>query len=369
MGADTSGDTSADGGVDTSGDTSGDGGIDASADTRADAGADASDTGADTRVDAKADAVAETSIDAALDSGADTATAPDASTCTNLSGTITTIAKGRYCVVGDVIVPAGTTLSVPAGTEFVFMGRHHFGRDPALPDAVGAVSGGLSAIGTAAEPIVFRGASTTTGWFGITVSYSPAPVHLEYVTIRDAYKDDHDPNSRIWRRGGGLASYVNEKGTILRHCQFINDRAWMSGGALDINGNGTWPNAGPVEITDTLFEDDACECGIYVGGPDDLCGGGAIRFSHVGGPVTIERNVFRRNRALSTNGIDAYGGGIGAFNSALPLGKGNLFENNSAQAADGAISCAGHAALGVNFISVDASNVFSGNVPDKGCGL
>jgi hypothetical protein len=380
---DSAPDTSFDAGADTSVDSAPDTSFDAGADARVDSAPDTSvDAGADARVDSAPDTSVDASPDVAVDAGPDTAVAddadaradgvsPDASPCTNLAGTITSLAKGRYCVTGDVIVPAGTTLSVPAGTELVFMGRYHFGRDPALPDAVGVVSGGLSAIGTAAEPIVFRGATPSTAWFGIAVSYSPDPVHLEYVTIRDAYKDDRDPNSRIWRRGGGLSSYVNEKGTILRHCQFLNDRAWMVAGALDINSNGSWPNAGPVEITDSLFEDDSCECGVYVGSADDKCGGGAIRFSHVGGPVTIERNVFRRNRALSTAGagIPAYGGAIGAFSSLLPLGPGNLFEANSAQAADGAISCAGHAALGVNFISVDASNVFSANVPDKGCGL
>jgi hypothetical protein len=289
--------------------------------------------------------------------------------CANLSGTIHQLAKGTYCVTGDVIIPAGTTLTVPPGTELVFMGRFHFGRDPALPDMVGAVSGGLTAIGTAAEPIVFRGETPQTGWFGIAISFSPDPVHLEHVTIRDTYKDDHDPNSRIWRRGGALSSYVNEKGTIIRHGKFINNRAWMVAGALDINSNGVWPNLGPVEITHTLFEGNSCECGIYVGSPDDKCGGGAIRFSHIGGPVTIDDNVFHDNHALGASGIDAYGGAIGAFSSLLPLGKNNVFDENGAQKADGAISCAGHPELGVNFISVGPGNTFTNNVPDIGCGL
>ncbi len=306
-------------------------------------------------------------IDAGLDAGdIDAGGSPP---CVELKGQVQQLAKGVYCVTGDVIIPAGTTLSIPPGTELVFMNRHHFGRDPALPDAVGIVSGGLSAIGTAAEPIVFRGNTPQTGWFGITISYSPVPVHLEHVTIRDTYKDDHDPSSRIWRRGGGLSSYVNEKGTIIRHGKFINNRAWMVAGALDINGNGIWPNNGPVEISDTLFEGNSCECGVYVGSANDKCGGGAIRFSHVGGPVTIVNNVFHDNHALATSGIDAYGGAIGAFDSALPLGSGNLFDGNVAQKADGAISCAGHPQLGVNFISVAANNTFTGNLPDIGCGL
>ncbi|MFI5299450.1 MAG: hypothetical protein ACHREM_15265 [Polyangiales bacterium] len=374
LGADTTADVPAETLIETGTDIGVDAGADMSIDTRLEIGV---DTGVDTGVDRGVDTSVDTSTTADTNAGVDAADATDATdatedspgACTNLSGSITSLAKGRYCVVGDVIVPAGTTLSVPAGTELIFMGRFHFGRDPALADTVGATSGGLSAIGTAAEPIVFRGATTATAWFGIAVSYNPDPVQLEFVTIRDAYKDDHDPNSRIWRRGGGLSSYVNVAGTIIRHSQFINDRAWMVAGALDINSNGSWPSAGPVEISDTLFEDDDCECGVYVGSADDKCGGGAIRFSHVGGPVTITNNVFRHDSALSTAGIDAYGGGVGAFDSQLPLGVGNLFDSNSASAADGAISCAGHPALGVDFTSVDPSNVFTGNTPDIGCGL
>ena len=289
--------------------------------------------------------------------------------CTDLSGTIETLAKGVYCVTGDVVIPAGTLLDIPPGTELIFKGRWHFGRDPALMDVQGAASGSVRAVGTAAEPIVFRGETPSTGWFGITVSFASDPVHLEHVTIRDAYKDDHDPNSRIWRRGGGLSSYVNDKGTIIRHSRFINNRAWMIAGALDINSNGLWPNNGTIEITDTLFEDNECECGLYVGSADDKCGGGAIHFAHIVGPVTLANNVFRNNRALGSSDIPSYGGAFGAFDSALPLGAGNLFEGNSASMADGAISCAGHPSFGVNFISADPSNSFVGNQPDIGCGL
>lgn len=282
---------------------------------------------------------------------------------------VTWVAPGTYCVTGDVIIPAGAVLTIPPGTQFVFMGRYHFGRDPALPDDASAISGGLVAVGTPEQPIVFRGEDPQTGWFGITISHSPVPVHLEYVTIRDAYKDDHNPTSRIWRRGGGLSSYVNGAGTIIRHCQFINNRAWMVAGALDVNTNWYGHQTQPVEVTDTLFDSNTCECGIYVGSADDKCGGGAIRFSHVAGPVTVERNTFRRNQALNTNGIPAYGGALGAFDSAVPLGAGNTFEHNVASEMDGAISCAGHPALGINFIRVDPGNTFTGNLPDVGCGL
>lgn len=89
------------------------------------------------------------------------------------------------------------------------MGRFHFGRDPSIPDAEPptiAGSGSIHAIGTAAEPIVFRGVTPDTGWYGIVVSHSHDTVHFEHVTIRDTRKDDTNTNSRIWRRGGALGS-------------------------------------------------------------------------------------------------------------------------------------------------------------------
>lgn len=299
---------------------------------------------------------------------------PDAGPCTPLSGVVTQLAKGTYCVTGDVIVPTGTTLVIPAGTTFIVMGRFHFGRDPSIPDAEPPTiqgSGSIHAIGTAAEPIVFRGATSATGWYGIVVSHSHDTVHFEYVTIRDTLKDDTNPSSRIWRRGGALGSYVNAKGTILRHCTFVNNVASSVAGAFDLNSHGFWPNPGPIEITDSRFEDNRCDCVTYGFSGTDLCGGGAIRVSHIGGDaslVKIERNVFLRNQSRKTGSIDAYGGAIGGFDSSIILGPGNVFTDNRAGTGDGAISCSHQSTLGTIIDAVDPSVTFQGNLPDNGCG-
>lgn len=298
----------------------------------------------------------------------------DAGPCRPLQGTVTAVTRGTYCVTGDVIIPTGVTLEVPPGTTFIVTGRYHFGRDPSIPDAEPptiAGSGSLHAIGTAAEPIVFRGATPTTNWYGIVISHSHDTVHLEYVTIRDTYKDDTNVSSRIWRRGGGLGSYVNVRGTIIRHCTFTNNRAASVAGALDLNSHGQWPNEGPVEITDSLFENNTCECASYSGSATDLCGGGAIRFSHIGGNATlvkIQGNVFRNNEARKTTSIDAFGGAIGGFDSSLLLGPGNVFTGNRAGTGDGAISCAHQPTVGTVIDGVDPSIVFTNNTPDNGCG-
>jgi len=309
-----------------------------------------------------------------LDAGSGLLDVADAGPCTALSGTVTSITRGHYCVTGDVIIPTGATLEIPPGTVFTVMGRYHFGRDPSWVDAEPPAiqgSGSIHAIGTAAEPIIFRGVTPDVGWFGLVVSHSHDTVHLEYVTIRDTYKDDTNPSSRIWKRGGALGSYVNVRGTIIRHCSFLNNKARSVAGAIDLNSHGSWPNAGPVEITDSLFEDNRCECRVYSGSSVDLCGGGAIRFSHVGGDaslVKLERNVFRRNQALRLANIDAYGGAIGGFDDGIVIGPDNVFEKNHAATADGAISCNGQDRLGTLIKEVDPSVVFSDNTPDDGCG-
>jgi predicted outer membrane repeat protein len=282
------------------------------------------------------------------------------------------VAAGEYCVDGDVVIPQGTTLDIPAGTSFIFTGRYHFGRDPSFPDDEAHPSGSIRAIGTASAPIVFRGASESTAWYGIVIYHSDQKVQLEYVTIRDTYKDDPNVNSRIWTRGGALSSYVNNPGTIIRHSTFINNRSISISGAIDINSHGMWPNEGPIEITNSVFENNIAECTVFGGGATDPCGGGAVFFAHVGGDasvIKIENNVFRGNTAKKTAQDDACGGALAGFvDVSIVLGPGNVFENNSASTSGGAICCSGDTKLGAVFTAIDSSVRFTGNTPNNGCG-
>ncbi len=294
-------------------------------------------------------------------------------TCVDLQGTISTITKGVYCVVGDVIVPTGTTLEIPAGTTFIVKGKYHFGRDPAIPDLEPPAimgSGAIKAIGTAEEPIIFRGETPDTGWFGIALSHSNDVIQFEYVTISDTNKDDPNQFSRIWRVGGGLNSYMNAKGTIIRHCTFTNNKAYSAAGAMEIFGHGQWPDTGKVEITDTVFENNSCDCTFYGANVNDKCGGGALRLSRVSGDadlVKLERNTFRGNSAKS-GPVPGYGGAIAGAQSGVILGAGNVFENNEAAGGDGAISCNNEPMLGRVIDEVDPSVTFTNNRPTNGCG-
>lgn len=296
---------------------------------------------------------------------------PIPANCPPLSGVLTSVAKGTYCVNGDIVVPAGTTLMIPPGTTFIFMGAYHFGYDSTLPDDEVRSSGTIWAIGTAAEPIVFRGATPETGWFGIVLYHAHDRAHFEYVTIRDTHKSDTNVSSRIWRQGGGLNSYVTRAGTILRHCSFINNRARSIAGALYINSHAVWPDRGPIEITNSLFERNSCDCYAYVSSSTDLCGGGAVRFAHIGGDeelIKIRDNLFSDNHARLHDSLGAYGGAIAGFDASVILGPGNVFTNNSAATTDGAVSCGGVPNVGLVLKSIDASVTFTGNTPNNGCG-
>ncbi len=62
------------------------------------------------------------------------------------------LANAPYLIYNDITVPTNTTLTIEPGVEVVFMGNYLF-----------SVNGGIAAVGTAEQPIIFR-ANDTTGW-------------------------------------------------------------------------------------------------------------------------------------------------------------------------------------------------------------
>ena len=88
-----------------------------------------------------------------------------------------TLSSDNYTVIGDVIVPAGTTLTISAGSQF-FM--------PIKSDWL--ISGTLISTGTSAQPIMFTSgqASPTKGnWAGIKVK-SGGSASLTYTAVQYA---------------------------------------------------------------------------------------------------------------------------------------------------------------------------------------
>ncbi|MCA9676573.1 MAG: right-handed parallel beta-helix repeat-containing protein, partial [Myxococcales bacterium] len=99
-----------------------------------------------------------------------------------------TAANGPYHLQGDVTVPAGAFLTIEAGTVVEAAASTdgqasglHTGRIELT------VQGTLDVTGTAAAPVTFRDASTSSGtWYGIVVDSTAAAVTIDHAEIRDA---------------------------------------------------------------------------------------------------------------------------------------------------------------------------------------
>ncbi|PLY03099.1 MAG: hypothetical protein C0623_02585 [Desulfuromonas sp.] len=94
--------------------------------------------------------------------------------------------QGRVLIDGSVKVAKGATLTILPGTEIAFVRRD---RDAdGLGDGTLVVEGILNALGTRANPIVFRSAEENpqpADWLEIRVDFSKN-IHLRYCEIRDS---------------------------------------------------------------------------------------------------------------------------------------------------------------------------------------
>ncbi len=113
-------------------------------------------------------------------------------TCQAISGTIdtdTTLSGACYIVESDLYVSDGATLTINPGVTLRFQQGH---------DMTVSSSGRLSAVGTAAQPIVFTGEEAIRGyWGGLLIYQSNSTVNqLDYVTIEygGGY---HDANLKL----------------------------------------------------------------------------------------------------------------------------------------------------------------------------
>jgi Right handed beta helix region/Immunoglobulin domain len=96
-----------------------------------------------------------------------------------------TLAGSPYVIQGDITIPEGSTLTIQPGVLIDFGATDSMagGIDPTLSEIT--VQGSLICSGTAAQPIIFRGAATANlYWYGIVVDTNATACFLSNTTIR-----------------------------------------------------------------------------------------------------------------------------------------------------------------------------------------
>jgi len=265
-----------------------------------------------------------------------------------------------YQVIGEIIVPAGQTLTIEAGIEVNFQAHYKF-----------TVKGNLQALGTVTDSIFFTTDNQATGWGGIRFESSNGISNfsfcrIEYGKTAGEYPDNHggaialvgsdavfsncvfaDNEAVANDSGMGGAVYASGTGgtagplTLFTECLFLRNHAYGEGGAIKFTGDYN------TEIISCEFYSNNC-----------LYGGGAISFYLVTGTKLIY-SVFSDNYTMYSNG--------GAFNT---LGMGNTISarnctisGNSAVTGDGgAVNIAYGTADFTNCIVYDNPGMYSDDV-------
>lgn len=106
----------------------------------------------------------------------------------NVGGQVWTAGGSPYSLLGDVSVPAGSTLTIQAGAVVELAGndRQLAGKSATLVEIV--VDGALLIDGTSDQPVIIRGrnAATSGFWWGIEVGAGATSVTIRGATIQHA---------------------------------------------------------------------------------------------------------------------------------------------------------------------------------------
>jgi hypothetical protein len=172
-----------------------------------------------------------------------------------------TPAGNPYFIQGDITIPAGSTLTIQPGVIVDFNGTDSMasGIDPTLVEIT--VQGTLTANGTGAQPILFRGANSANFyWYGIVVDTGAAACFVSNATIQYTIRG-------LYSRAAG-ASVLQATGVTIHHCQ---QGVYIDAGTPllsrmtihDFSGEGVWANlAGGLNLTDSF---------IYSVNPGGIC--------------------------------------------------------------------------------------------------
>jgi len=218
----------------------------------------------------------------------------------DVSGTWT--ASGSpYRIEGDITVPAGSTLTIEAGTEVSFQNWYSL-----------TVNGTLLANGTTNEPILFTGVASP-GWLGIRFVNAPDGSVLDHVIVEKGRATGASPLDS----GGGI--YIDGSNPTITNSVIRDNLAKYSGGGIYLN------NSDATIVGNTIINNQAGQGGTSNGG------GLAVWYSN----PALTNNVINGNSVYISGGYttpSGYGGGLFLRSSDATL-TGNLISDNHVNAA------------------------------------
>jgi hypothetical protein len=210
--------------------------------------------------------------------------------------------SGIIHVTGDINVQTGHVLTIEAGTQVICQGSY-----------IIQGKGQIVAVGTSSNKIEFTcNTEVTPSWYGVMCGelgqIRGDLVHWQYV-----YCNFSNASKEIVRSGGNIGDYTYERGGALNawapqdltvdNCTFTNCKAYMSGGAIYVNGDSF---NRPSTITNNTFVN--CISTNSFAGAMHISHGGVVdlrgnTYTNCFGSSTVYKNLsFTTN--TSTNTID-----------------------------------------------------------------
>ncbi|MBI5539627.1 MAG: right-handed parallel beta-helix repeat-containing protein [Bacteroidia bacterium] len=224
----------------------------------------------------------------------------------NVSG-LWTLAGSPYIILGSIMVPNGSTLTIEPGTEVRFQGTCKL-----------LVLGSLQAIGTVTDTIIFTATNITAGWRGIRFDNTSSTNDSSKISYCKLQYAKAAASSSGYDADGGALFFDNFSKAIVSNCRINNNTASMGGGIFCIN------NSNPLIINNIIANNTG------------LSGGGGIYYGF-SNPI-ISNNVISNNSGYFGGGIYFYADNIGATIIS------NIISNNIAPngTKGGGIYCSGN---------------------------
>ena len=229
-----------------------------------------------------------------------------------------------YNIMGSIMIPDGSTLTIEPGTVVNFQGTYKL-----------YVLGQLLAIGNPRDSITFTASDTTNGWYGIRFDNTPETNDTSRL-INCKLLYGKAAGTAPDNAGGALYFYKFSK-AIISNCRISNCATDYLGGAIFCN------YSSPIIRNNTISNNSS-----YLGGGISCYNSdSSYRISNniisnnsafSGGGIYFNGNVTIRNNLISNNSA-TYGGGISCDNNTNYTNISNNILSNNSASYGGALYC------------------------------